>query len=193
MNVHRADHRFWVRFCRSSILLATVLLGLLGCGGGQYGYAHQYEPLDEERTYIDRAAELSYEEVRRTRLEEQPMVGWFGVVVEPPRTEEDGSVRVLLSLRAHQERHLCETSSSDTCRVTVSAREIGQFWAILPIRAEDREGQHRMWTGSLVKVYGSAVEVSEEPETVPVLRADWYRHWPVHYYVTTASAGSMRR
>ncbi len=185
MNVHRAGAWFWVLF--------SLLIRLVGCGAIPYGSAHRYQPLDEERSYLERAAELSYEEVRRTRLEEQAMVGWFGVVLEPPQTREDGSARVLLSLRAHQERHLCATSSSDTCRVTVSARELGRFWADLPIRFEDREGPHRLWTGSLIKVYGTAIESAEESPNLPVLRADWYRHWPVHYYVTTASADSMRR
>lgn len=166
---------------------------LLGCGAGTYGYAHRYEPLGEERSYLDRSTDVSYEEVRRTRPEAQRMVGWFGVVLEPPQIERDGSARVLLSLRAHQERHLCSTSSSDTCRVTVSAREIGRFWALMPTRPEDRDGQRRLWVGSLVRVYGTAVETPEGPENIPILQAEWYRHWPVHHYVTTASAGSMRR
>ncbi|MDQ3032879.1 MAG: hypothetical protein M3Y87_10715 [Myxococcota bacterium] len=181
---------------RTDILLALVVvlapLGIAGCGGGQYGYAHTYEPLGDERAYMDRAVELSYEEVRRTRPELQQMVGWFGVVTEPPQMQEDGRARVVLSLRAHQDRHLCETSSADTCRVTVSAREVGPFVALIPIREEDRSGPRRLWTGSLLKVYGAAT--GEEEETSgPILVADWYRHWPPHYYVTTASSGSMRQ
>ena len=170
-----------------------VVLAIAGCGGGgQYGFAHAYEPLGEEQPYMQRAEELSFEEVRRTRVEEQHLVEWFGVVVEPPQVQEDGTARVLLSLRAHQDRHLCGSSSSDSCRVTVSEREIGRFTAVLPIRAEDRAGQRRMWTGSLVKIYGTATG-EESEDSGPVMRVEWYRHWPPHYYVTTASAGSMRR
>lgn len=171
----------------------VLLFGIAGCGGGgQYGFAHQYEPLGEERPYLDRAEELSYEEVRRTRPEEQRLVEWFGVVVEPPQPQEDGTARVLLSLRAHQDRHLCASSSSDSCRVTVSEREIGRFTAIVLIRAEDRAGPRRIWTGSLLKIYGTATG-EESEDGGPLMRVEWYRHWPPHYYVTTGSAGSMRR
>ena len=182
--------------CRAALASALVLalLGsIAGCGGaGPYGFSRSYEPLGEERAYIDRSSELSYEEVRRTRAEEQRMVGWFGVVLEPPVMQEDGRARVLLSLRAHQDRHLCSDSGSETCRVTVSQREIGRFVALVPLREEDRAGARRLWTGSLVRVYGTATG-EESAETGPVLSAEWYRHWPPHYYVTTAASGRMRR
>lgn len=175
-----------------SLALACAPLAVAGCGGNPYGFAHTYQPLGEEQPHMQRATELSYEEVRRTRPELQPVIGWFGVVTEPPQAQEDGRVRVVLSLRAHQDRHLCETSSSETCRVTVSARDIGRFVALLPMREEDRSGAHRIWQGSLLKVYGKATGEEDEGGG-PILVADWYRHWPLHYYVTTASAGSMRR
>lgn len=174
-------------------LAALALLSMLpSCGGGgPYGFTHEYSALGEEDPYMRRAVDLSYEEVRRTRPEEQQMVGWFGVVLEPPQVTGE-TARVHLSLRAHQDRHLCSSGSSDSCRVTVSEREIGQFTAIIPIRAEDREGRLRLWTGSLVKIYGTATGETDEGEG-PVLQAEWYRHWPPHYYVTTGHSGSMRR
>jgi hypothetical protein len=174
----------------SSFVLAVALLS--GCGGGAYSFAHTYEPTGEEQPYMDRAAELSYEDVRRTRPEAQQLVEWFGIVLEPPQAQGDGTSRVLLSLRAHQERHLCSSSSSDSCRVTVSEREIGKFVAILTLRPEDREGQRRLWQGSLLKVYAVATG-EDSDETGPVMRVEHYRHFPLHYYVTTGAAGSMRR
>lgn len=179
---------------RPIVVFASLISSLVvaGCGGGQYSFAHTYEPTGEERPYMDRATELSYEEVRRTRPEAQQLVGWYGVVVEAPQAQEDGTSRVLMSLRVHQERHLCSTSSSDSCRVTVSDREVGRFTGILTLRPEDREGQRRVWVGSLLKVYGVATG-EESVETGPVLRVEWYRHFPAHYYVTTGAAGSMRR
>lgn len=182
---------------RPAIVLALVLCAegvISGCGGGQYGFAHQYEPTGEEGPYMQRAVELSYEEVRRARPEAQQMVGWFGIVLEEPVRQPDGTSRVLLSLRAHQERHLCSSSSSDSCRVTVSEREIGRFTALLTLRPEDREGARRLWTGSLIKIYGTCTgEGTEDTETGPVMQVEHYRHWPVHYYVTTGASGSMRR
>lgn len=184
----------WRLVLHLALPVVGAFLGLAigGCGGGQYSFAHEYEPTGEERPYMDRAAELSYEDVRRTRPEEQQLVEWFGIVVEPPQAQPDGTARVLLSLRAHQDRHLCSTSSSDSCRVTVSERELGRFTAILTLRPEDREGARRVWQGSLLKLYAIATG-EETEETGPVMRVEWYRHFPPHYYVTTASAGSMRR
>jgi hypothetical protein len=170
-----------------------ALLALAACGGGgRYGYARTYEPIDGERAYMERSADASYEEVRRARPEEQPYVGWFGVAVAPPEIS-GGTARVRLSLRAHQDRHLCSSEYADSCRVTVSEREIGTFTAQIPIRPEDAsQGQERLWQGSLVRVYGRA---SGETDAAgdPVIVAEWYRHWPRHTFVTTAMSGSMRR
>jgi hypothetical protein len=177
-----------------TILLGSVLFfGLAsGCGGGgQYGYAHEYSNIDGEDAYARRVIDTSYEEVRRARLEDQTFIGWFGVVVEPPTTEGDVTTLVL-SLRAHQERHLCSTSSSDSCRLTVSEREIGRFSARIHMRPEDAaQGTLRLAVGSLVRVYGRSV--GNDASDLPIIEAEWYRHWPAHYFVTTAAAGIMRQ
>ncbi len=176
-----------------SLLTLATALGLAGCGGGgRYGYARTYEPIDGERAYMERSVDASYEEVRRTRPEEQPYVGWFGVALGPP--EIDGSTaRIRVSLRAHQERHLCGSEYADSCRVTVSEREIGTFTAVLPIRPEDASsGESRLWQGSLIKIYGRASGESDASGD-PVVVAEWYRHWPRHTFVTTAMSGRMRR
>jgi hypothetical protein len=173
-------------------LVLGVLVSIAGCGGGgPYGYSRSYSVLGEESPYFDRATESSYEEVRRTRPEEQPFISWFGVVrgIE----EAGGHTRLALSLRAHQERHLCEGPGDDSCRVTVSEREIGTFTAIVDLRAADREaGPTRLQIGSLVRVYGRATEETDT-NGGPVLSTEWYRHWPPHYYVTTRASSTMRR
>lgn len=172
---------------------SVVLLALVpACGGGgRYGYAHEYSNVDGEDAYARRVVDASYEEVRRARLEDQAFIGWFGVVIEPPVTE--GAVTTLvLSLRAHQDRHLCSTGSSDSCRVTVSEREIGRFTAHVHERPEDAaEGTLRLAVGSLVRVYGRSV--GNDASDFPIIDAEWYRHWPAHYFVTTSAAASMRR
>lgn len=178
---------------RHLAFVSVLLLALVpACGGGgQYGYAHEYSTVDGEDAYLRRVVDTSYEEVRRARLEEQHFISWFGVVAEPPTTE-GGLTRLVLSLRAHQDRHLCSTSSSDSCRVTVSEREIGRFVALIHMRPEDgAEGTLRLNVGSLVRVYGTSTGNDESDQ--PIIQAEWYRHWPTHYYVTTAAAGSMRR
>lgn len=179
---------------RALVLVALVLSSVIaGCGGGgPYGYARSYSALGEENPYLSRTVESTYEEVRRTRPEEQPFISWFGVV----RGIEDaggGRVRVALSLRAHQERHLCEGPNDDTCRVTVSERELGTFTALFTPRAADLvEGPTRLQIGSLLRVYGTAT-AETDASGGPVLETEWYRHWPPHYYVTTRAASSMRR
>jgi hypothetical protein len=180
---------------RLALLLGLVvsLASLAGCGGGGlYGYSRSYSALGEENPYLSRAVETSYEEVRRTRPEEQRFISWFGVV----RAMEDaggGRVRLSMSLRAHQERHLCEGPGDDTCRVTVSERELGTFTVLLTARAADRsEGPMRLQIGSLLRVYGTAT-ADTDSSGGPVLEVEWYRHWPPHYYVTTRASSSMRR
>lgn len=176
-----------------AFLGAALSFAVLGCGGGgQYGYSRNYSTVGDEGRYLERAEELSFEEVRRTRPEEQHFITWFGVV----RGIEDlggGRLRVALSLRAHQDRHLCSGPGDDTCRVTVSEREIGTFSALITVRAEDlREGTTRLQNGSLLRVYGTA-NAETDATGGPVIDTEWYRHWPPHYYVTTASRGSMLR
>lgn len=173
-----------------ALLAALVLVPACG-GGGQYGYAHEYSTIDGEDAYLHRTVDASFEEVRRLRPGERPFVGWFGIVTEEP-TQDGDVTRLVLSLRAHQDRHLCSTSSSDSCRVTVSEREIGRFVARVHVRPEDSaEGRTRLQVGSLVRVYG--VSPGNDESEQPIVEAEWYRHWPPHYFVTTAAASSMRR
>lgn len=185
-----------MRARRLGILLVALLsVGTLapGCGSaGPYGFARSYEPLDAERPHLASVVEASYEDVRRARPEDAPYVSWFGLVTAVEVDAATGAVRATLSLRVHQDRHLCSDGSSDSCRVTVSEREIGTFSARFTIHEEDREGPRRLWTGSLVRVYGRANGESDESGG-PVIEADYYRHWPIHTFVTTSAASSMRR
>ena len=173
-------------------LFITLLASAVGCGGSRYGYARQYEATDGEGAYLARSVDAAYEEVRRARPEDQPFVGWFGVVTSAPEVS-GGVARMRMSLRTHQERHLCRSEYADSCRVTVTEREIGTYTVQIPIRAEDmREDQTRLAPGSLLRVYGRSAG-EQDASGDPVIVAEWYRHWPRFTYVTTASAGSMRR
>lgn len=183
----------WLRACRRAAWL-FLLWQACGCVSDPYGFAPQYVPRSDEQGYLKRAVEPSYEEVRRDPASyQQALVAWFGVVDEvQPRKGEPGAVRVSLRQHFHQDRHLCTDQFSSSCRVTISEREGGPFTVWLQLRPEDREGRNRVYSGSLLKVYGRAVPEYDE-RGGPILRGDYYRHWPRGTYVTTRRSVNMRR
>lgn len=137
---------------------------------------------------MEAATEVSYEDVRRDPADYTSVsVGWFGVVTG---VGADGLVS--MTYRTLAARNLCSDERDSSCRVTVSEREGGPFSARMEIRPEDREGENRLWVGSLVKVYGSPTGDFDE-EGGPILQSAWYRLWPHGKYVTTGARGSMRR
>jgi len=167
-----------------------ALLAACG-GGGAYGYAPTYVPLSAEEDHLEAAVDLSYEEVRRDADgHRSTTLGWFGTV-ERLQVEGDRAT-VRLSLRTLAARNLCADETDGSCRVTVSDREGGTFTTTLTLRPEDREGEDKLWQGSLVRVYGRpSGDVNDEDGVF--LETTWYRHWPRGTYVTTAARGSMRR
>jgi hypothetical protein len=181
---------------RTVVFAAGLLLALVaGCGAGRYGYARDYEPWGDEGRYLAREADLSYEDVRRFPDQHaEELLGWFGTVTEIVSLDRaTGEARLRLSLRPHQDRHLCEDETAGSCRVTIAERGIGPFEVLLTLRPEDlQEGTERLWTGSLLKVYGHVTDAGNE-ESGPILQVEWYRHWPHGTYVTTAARGTMRQ
>lgn len=175
------------------LFVLVIPSSLVGCGGaGQYSYAREYVPLGDEEDFMEQTSAVTYEEVRRDPADfRESQVGWFGIVtgVQPG---EGGNATVALTFRNYRERHLCADERASSCRVTVSERVGGPFSILLQMRPEDRDGQERIWVGSLIKVYGSPTGDFDD-EGGPLVRAAYYRHWPRGTYVTTGAAGSMRR
>lgn len=174
-------------------ILIGVVLALAGCGGaGQYGYAREYVPLDDEESLFETATVPPYRDVRRDPRDfSSATITWFGVVTST-EPQQGGKVLVHMSHRIHQARHLCADMEADTCRVTVSERSEGVFSALVRIHPEDVSGRNRLQTGSLVRVYGK-VTGGYDAEGGPILDARFYRHWPRGQYLTTAARGQMRR
>jgi hypothetical protein len=171
--------------------LAAWLL-CCACGGNNYGYAREYVPLDDESLYYEKAADISYEEVRRDpKAFESRLVGWFGVA-SGVKQAPDGSVVVALDMRFHQPRHLCSDQFESSCRVTISEREGGPFSTTLRLRSEDKSGPERLNVGSLVKVYGTPTGEFDS-RGGPLIKAQYYRQWPHGAYVSTSGAVNMRR
>lgn len=176
-------------------VVLAVALTTVACGGGNsLGYAREYVPLSNEKPYYERAEAVAYEDVRRDpELLRGKLLGWFGVVTDVEKKPDPNSrARVALTLRFHQDRHLCENQFDDSCRVTVSERSGGPFSALITLRPEDTQGKNRVYTGSLIKVYGIPTGDYDD-EGGPIIEARFYRHWPRGTYVTTAWQGSMRR
>jgi len=177
---------------RRAILLSLLVLAG-ACGGGLYGYAREYEPLGEEDDLLEEATPVNYEDVRRDPADyRSTTLSWFGVVTNVEPEGSGAGALVALTHRTHQPRHLCGDETAASCRVTVSDRPGGPFSIHLEIRAEEREGTDRLYTGSLIRVYGSPTGEFDS-EGGPIIEARWYRHWPRGKYVTTGASGSMRR
>jgi hypothetical protein len=177
------------------VLWFTLAISLTACGGAaqKYGFSREYEPLSEEEDYFETAEQVSYEELRRDpAVYQDRIVAWFGVVTVIDIDEETNLARAALDLRFHQERHLCADQFESSCRVTVSERSGGPFTAIMTLREEDAWGKNRVYTGSLLKVYGTPRDEFDD-QGGPILETKYYRHWPRAIYVTTASKNIMRR
>ncbi len=175
-----------------ALLIAGVIAG---CGGNRYNFSRSYSAHGDEGPYLERAVELSYEDVRRfPDRHAESLIGWFGTVTHIEQLDAaTGEARLTLEYRTHQERHLCSDERDGSCRVTVSQRAIGPFQALVTVRREDlQDGEDRLWTGSLLKVYGHVTDAGTE-ESGPIIQVDYYRHFPHGTFVTTAAAGSMRR
>jgi hypothetical protein len=173
-------------------LMLGLLLMAAGCAGNEYGYGREYVPTDDEEEYLERAVEVSYEEVRRDpKSFESRLVGWFGVVTGARRGAQ-GGVLVALELRFHQQRHLCSDEFESSCKVTISERAGGPFSVELQLRSEDLSGSTRLNVGSLVKVYGTPTGEFDD-RGGPLLKSLYYRHWPHGAFVTTTGAVNMRR
>jgi hypothetical protein len=179
--------------CCSVGVIGLLTISAASCGASNpYGYARSYSPLDAEEPYYERAIDVSYEEVRRDPTSfNGRVVGWFGVVKTAKRLPT-GEVQLALDLRFHQPRHLCTDQFESSCRVTISDRDGGPFSTMLRLRSDDESGSERLNVGSLVRVYGAPTGEFDE-RGGPVIKADYYRHWPHGAYVTTSGAGAMRR
>ena len=178
---------------RKRSVIAAVTLCLVACAGaGPYNFSKNYEPLSEEDEHAERAVKASYEDVRRDPHGfADRTVSWFGVVTGYGELSK-GRVRLVLSHRLHQARHLCKTESDDSCRVTVSDKSMGDFTVDLDLTPEQRMGKEKVWFGSLMRVYATA-SGEYDANGNPIMKVAYYRHWPRGYYVTVSARSFMRR
>lgn len=173
-------------------VLFTLLL--LSCSSaGPYGYSRAYSPLDKEEDAIKDAREFDPVMAQRDPNDwKKAKVSLFGVVKE--RKEANGGGAYLtLGMRTLAPRNLCDEADESTCRVTVSAREHAVVHVVVRLANDDDFGRVSVRPGSLVRVVGHLGEDTDPGDGGPVLRADYYRHWPRGEYVTMADSEHMRR
>jgi hypothetical protein len=178
----------------SALAFASWAFCVTGChGAGLYGHARQYVEIDEEVTAAAGARE--YDPVMAERQPDkwrQGKTSIFGVV-ESRSPGPGGQAMLKLSVRRLETRNLCEMDSDeDSCRVTVSDKDFGAIWALVPLRGDDDVGPHSVGLRSLMRVVGT-IGQDVSPSGAAVLHGTWYRHWPAFYYVTRASARDMRQ
>lgn len=173
-----------------SCLLALLLLSACH-SAGPYGYSRTYTALDAEEDAAEGAREYDPVMAERDKAEwRKHKVSLFGVVTK--RAEgPGGTAYVTLSVRTLEVRNLCEELDEETCRVTVGEREFATAHALLKLAPADEIGEKSLNRGSLVRVIGKLTDEQDPDDGTPVLKADYYRHWPRNYFVTTASRPDM--
>jgi hypothetical protein len=179
----------------------SVLHCLLACafasnachGPGPYGHAPRYVELDDEARAAAGARE--YDPVMAERQPDQwrrATISLFGVV-EAREIGPGGQAKLRLSVRRVETRNLCDSETDeDSCRVTVSDKDFGVVFALAALRGDDDVGPRSVGLKSLLRVIGT-IGQDVSASGAPVVHATWYRHWPMFYYVTRASARDMRQ
>jgi hypothetical protein len=173
-----------------SFALALALLS--GCSSaGPYGYSRTYVPLGAEDSAAEGAREYDPVMAERDKADwKKAKISLFGVVTR--RAEGPaGAAYVTLSVRTLEARNLCEQLDEQTCRVTVGQHEFAVVHALLKLSPADDIGEKSLNRGSLVRVLGKLTDDVDPQDGAVVIKADYYRHWPRNFFVTTASRPDM--
>lgn len=176
-----------------AVIAAAVPL-LPAChGAGPYGHAKIYAAASAEEKAV--AGNKEYDPLLAERALDKlkgRSVWLFGVVTNRG-SGPGGAAYVALSLRSLQQRNLCKSDDEDSCRVTVSEREMGRAHALLALASDDEMGEESVGLGSLLRIVGSVTQDLDPNDGTPILRASYYRHWPRGHYVTTQASSFMKR
>jgi hypothetical protein len=174
------------------IVLGAALM--VSCrSAGPYGHSKVYSPLSDEQhavsgnpEYDSLLADRSFDKIKGKTV-------WLFGVVTNRGSGPGGAAYVALSLRTLQLRNLCDSEDEDTCRVTVSDREMGRVHVLLSLSADDDLGEHSVGIGSLLRVAGAVTTDIDTIDGTPIIRMSYYRHWPRGFYVTTKAASALKR
>jgi hypothetical protein len=183
------------RFAGCELLsVSLAALSLLSChSAGPYGHSKVYTPTGAEESAVADNKEYDPNVAERALDKLKGRSVWLFGVVTNRGSGPGGATYVALSLRTLQQRNLCESADEDSCRVTVSEREMGRAHALIALSAEDEMGQESVGMGSLLRIVGSVTQDLDPNDGTPILRTKFYRHWPRGFFVTTKAASSMKR
>ena len=173
-------------------LPAFALLFVTACSSaGPYGFSRTYSPLSAEADAAEGARDYDPVMVERDKADwKKAKISVFGIVQK--RSEGPaGMAYVTLSVRTLEVRNLCESLDEQTCRVTVGQHEFAVVHALLKLAPGDDIGEKSLNRGSLVRVVGKLTDEVDPEDGTSVLKADYYRHWPRNFFVTTASRPDM--
>lgn len=176
-------------------VLALGALSLFAChSAGPYGHAPSYVPTSDEESAVQGAREydpvMYGREPEDWRLHKTVLFG----IVTGRQPGPGGAAYLTVSVRRLEPRNLCANANDeDTCRVTVSDRDFGVVHVLQALRAEDDLGEKSVGSSSLVRVVGQFGEDVDQADGAPILRGQFYRHWPRHYYVTNSKSDTMRQ
>lgn len=176
---------------RSRLIVLGLCFTAACHSAGPYGYSRTYTPLDAEEDAAEGAREYDPVMVERDKAEwHKSKISVFGIVNK--RSEgPGGTAYVTLSVRTLEARNLCEALDEETCRVTVGEREFAIVHARLKLAPSDDIGEKSLNRGSLLRVVGKLTDEVDAEDGSPVLKAEYYRHWPRNFFVTTASRPDM--
>ncbi|HYQ14594.1 MAG TPA: hypothetical protein VEQ58_02520 [Polyangiaceae bacterium] len=167
-------------------LLALALLSACS-SAGPYGYSRTYSPLSAESDAADGAREYDPVMAEREKADwKKAKVSVFGIVTKRSAGSA-GLTDVTLSVRTLEARNLCDQLDEETCRVTVSQHEFAIVHAKLKLSPADDIGEKSVNRGSLLRVIGKLSDDVDAEDGTHVFTADYYRHWPRNFFVTTAS------
>ncbi|HYP89606.1 MAG TPA: hypothetical protein VEQ59_15665 [Polyangiaceae bacterium] len=167
-------------------LLALALLSACS-SAGPYGYSRTYSPLSAESDAAEGAREYDPVMAERDKADwKKNKVSLFGIVTKRAAGPA-GMAYVTLSVRTLELRNLCDQLDEATCRVTVSQHEFAIVHAKLKLSPADDLGEKSVNRGSLVRVIGKLSDEVDPEDGTPVFNAEYYRHWPRNFFVTTAS------
>jgi hypothetical protein len=171
-------------------LLALALLA--GCSSaGPYGFSRTYSPLSAEEDAAEGAREYDPVMSERDKADwKKAKVSLFGIVTKRVAGTA-GEAYVTLSVRTLEIRNLCDQLDEETCRVTVGEHEFAIVHAKLKLTPADDIGDKSLNRGSLVRLIGKLTDEVDPEDGTPVFKADYYRHWPRNFFVTTASRPDM--